>query len=146
MTIMNGESAESLSALHLTGPEVSSSNHSLARQEETSNVVSHWCYTRKMPEQEAKDTTCCEDSNHSPRSVNSKYEMKKVTEVTKEKIRQSNRQKNPIVRFGYNECMAHHYVILMKVAADQEVAQDPWWIEAMRKEMCALFDNNTLYL
>ena len=154
-TIMNGEPAESLSALQLTGPEVSSSNQSLARHEETSDVVSPWCYTRrkkkkgKMPEQEAKDTTSCEDSDHSPRSVDSKYEMKKATEVTKAKLRQSNRQKNPIVRFGYNEYMAHHYAFMMKVAADQEpetykeAAQDPRWIEAMREEMRALFDNDT---
>ena len=75
--------------------------------------------------------------------------MKKAPEVTKGKLRQSNRQKNPIVRFGYNEYMAHHYAFMMKVVADQEsetykeAAQDPQWIEAMRVEMRALFDNDT---
>ena len=58
--IMNGEPAESLSALQLTGRELSSSNQSLARHEETFDVVSPWCYTRrkkkkgKMPDKEAK--------------------------------------------------------------------------------------------
>ena len=84
-----------------------------------------------LPEQEAKDTTSGEDSDHSPQSVDSKYEMRKAPGVTNGKFRQSNRQKNPIVRFGYNEYMAHHYAFMMKVAANQEpetykeAAQDP---------------------
>ena len=117
-------------------------------------MVSPCCYIHrkkkkgKMPEQEAKDTTSGQDLDHSPRSVDSKYEMKKSPRVTKGKLRQSNRQKNPIVRFGYNEYMAHHYAFLMKFAADQEpetykeAAHDPRWIEAMREEMRASFDND----
>ena len=72
-----------------------SSNQSLALHEETSDVVSPWCYTRrknkqgKMLEQEAKDMTSGENSDHSPQSVDSKYEMKKATEVTKAKLCQS---------------------------------------------------------
>ena len=54
-----------------------------------------------------------------PDRVDSKYEMKKVPEVTKGKLRQSKLQKNPIVRFGYNEYMAHHYAFMMKVVVDQ---------------------------
>ena len=102
----------------------------------------------EMLEQEAKDTTSGEDSDQSPQSVNSKYEIKKAPEVTKGKLHQSNRQKNPIVRFGYSEYMAHHYAFMM-VTTDQEpetykeASQDPRWIEAMREEMRALFDNDT---
>ena len=46
-TIMGGEPAKSLPTLQLTGPEVSSSNQSLAQHEETSDVLSPWCYTRR---------------------------------------------------------------------------------------------------
>ena len=53
-TIMNGEPAESLSALQLTGPEVSSSNQSLAWHEETFDVVSPWCYTRRKKKKRAR--------------------------------------------------------------------------------------------
>ena len=95
----------------------SSNNQSLARYEESFHVVSPW---GKMPEQEAKDTTSCEDSDHSPRLVTDMYEMKRATEVTKEKLSPSSQQKNPIVRFGYDEYMGHHYAFLMKVATDQE--------------------------
>ena len=71
--------------------------------------------------------------------------MKKALEVTKGKLCQSNRQKNPVVRFGYNEYMAHHYAFMMKVTIDpepetyKEASQDPLWIESMREEMRTLF-------
>ena len=47
MTIMGGEPIESLPVVQLTGPEVSSNNQSPTQHEETSNVVSPWCYTRR---------------------------------------------------------------------------------------------------
>ena len=66
------------------------------------------------------------------------------------KLSQSNKQKNPIVKFGYNKYMPHHYAFMMNVKIDQEpetykeVAQYPRLIETLcLEEMCAFFDNDT---
>ena len=54
-TIMGGEPTERLLALQLTGPEVSYNNQSLAQHEETFDVVSPWCYTRRKKERKGQD-------------------------------------------------------------------------------------------
>ena len=38
----------------------------------------------------------------------------------KEKLRRSPREKNPVSRFGYNDYMAYHYALMMKVATVRE--------------------------
>ena len=75
--------------------------------------------------------------------------MKKALEGASQKLRRSSRMKNPVVRYGYNEYMAHHYAYMMKISEDREpetyaeAAEDPRWIEAMREEMRALVENDT---
>ena len=57
--------------------------------------------------------------------------VQKALEGASHKLRRSSRMKNIVVRYGYNEYMAHHYAYMMKVAWDQELeiyteaAQDP---------------------
>ena len=46
--------------------------------------------------------------------------VKKALASTNEKLRHSNREKNLITRFDYNEYMAHYYAFMMKVATKQE--------------------------
>ena len=58
-----------------------------------------------------------------------------------EKLCRSTCEKNPVSRFGYNNCMAIHYAFMMKVATVHELeifseaANDPRWIEAMNEDM-----------
>ena len=73
----------------------------------------------------------------------------KVSTSANERLRRSNRQKNPIVRFGYNEYMAHHYAYMTRVAEVREpehyaeAAKDANWCAAMEEEMHALAENET---
>ena len=76
-------------------------------------------------------------------------DMSLCGQLTNESLRRLSREKTPVTRFDYNECMAHHYAFMMKVAAEQEpesfmdVVRDPRWMEAMDKEMQDLLvDNN----
>ena len=63
--------------------------------------------------------------------------------------RQSTCQKNPVVRFRYNEYMAHHYASMTRVAevcepeSYEEAAKDANWCVAMEEEMYALGENET---
>ena len=66
-----------------------------------------------------------------------------------EKIRRSTCHKNLVIRYEFNEYMAHHYAYMMKVASihDQEsfaeASKDAKWQEAMEEEMQVLAANNT---
>ena len=66
-----------------------------------------------------------------------------------EQLCRSTRRKNPVVRFGYNEYMAHHYAYMTRVAEVREpksyaeAAKDTNWRAAMEEEMRALADNET---
>ena len=59
------------------------------------------------------------------------------------------RQKNPVVRLGYNEYMAHHYAYMTSVAEVPEpenyaeAAKDANWRATMEEEMHALAENET---
>ena len=59
---------------------------------------------------------------------------------------------NPIVRYGYNDYMAHHYAYMEKVVEMREpesytmAAKDVNWRVAMDKEMRALAENETCSL
>ena len=50
--------------------------------------------------------------------------MKKALTSTNEKLRRSSGVKTQVTRFAYNEYMAHHYALAMKVVVHQ-VPEDP---------------------
>ena len=58
-------------------------------------------------------------------------------------------RRTPVVRFGYDEYMAHHYVYMTRVAEVREpesyaeAAKDANWRAAMEEEMHALVENGT---
>ena len=66
-----------------------------------------------------------------------------------EKLRRSTHQKSPVVRFGYNEYMTHHYMYMTCVAevhepeSYAEAAKEASWRAAMEEEMHALAENET---
>ena len=61
-----------------------------------------------------------------------------------ERLCRSSCQKNPVVRFGYNEYMEHHYAYMTCVAevcepeTYVEAAKEANWHATMEEEMCAL--------
>ena len=63
----------------------------------------------------------------------------KASISAKERVRRSTRKKNPVVRFGYNEDMAHHYAYMTRVAEVREpesyaeAAKDANWRAAVGK-------------
>ena len=73
----------------------------------------------------------------------------KASTSANEKLRRSTHQKNPIIRFGYNEYWAHHYAYMTRVAEVREpesyveAAKDANWRAAMAEEMHALAENET---
>ena len=73
----------------------------------------------------------------------------KASTSANERLRRSTRQKNPIVRFGYNEYMAHQYTYMTRVAGVRdpesyaEVAKDANLHAAMEEEMLSLVENKT---
>ena len=75
--------------------------------------------------------------------------VEKASTLANERLRQSTREKNPIVRFGYNEYMAHHYAYMTHVAEVRElesyaeVAKNANWRAAMEEEMHAFAENET---
>ena len=89
-----------------------------------------------------------EKSNDGPSRAKS-ASAKKASTSANEQLRRSTHQKNPIVRFGYNEYMAHHFAYMMRVLEVRdpesyaEVAKDANWRAAMEEEMCALAENET---
>jgi hypothetical protein len=64
-------------------------------------------------------------------------------------LRRSTRTRNPVIRFGYNEYMAHHYAYMARAAevrepeSYEEAAEDANWRTAMEEEMRALVENET---
>ena len=73
----------------------------------------------------------------------------KASTTANERLRRSSRQKNPVVRFGYNEYTAHHYAYMTRVVEVREpesyveAAKDTNWRTAMEEEMQALAENET---
>ena len=71
------------------------------------------------------------DKNQSAHSLDSEYGgldlpitktpgAKKSLTTENEKLSRSNRENNPISRFGYNDYMANHFAFMMKVATARE--------------------------
>ena len=51
---------------------------------------------------------------------------------------------DPVVRFGYNDYMAHHYAYMTLVPESYaEAAKDANWHATMEEEMHALAENET---
>jgi hypothetical protein len=75
--------------------------------------------------------------------------VEKASTSRNERLRRSTRTRNPVVPFGYNEYMAHHYVYMARVAevreleSYEEAAEDANWRTAMEEEMRALAENET---
>ena len=73
----------------------------------------------------------------------------KASTSANEKLGRSTRQKNPVVRFGYIEYMAHNYAYMTRVAEVREsesyaeAAKDANWRAAMEEEMHTLAENET---
>ena len=109
----------------------------------------------RMHAREGAPSTCDTESDSSQHyrergdPVEQTPGVKKAVKGPSQKLQRSSRMKNPVVRYGYNEYMAHHYAYMMKISEDREpetyaeAAEDPRWIEAMREEMRALVENDT---
>ena len=73
----------------------------------------------------------------------------KASTSANERLRRSTHQKNPVMRFRYNEYMAQHYAYMTRVAEVREpesyaeAAKDAKWHAAMEEEMHALAENKT---
>jgi hypothetical protein len=63
--------------------------------------------------------------------------VEKASTSRNERLRRSTRTRNPVVRFGYNEYMAHHYAYIARVAevrepkSYEEAAEDANWRTAI---------------
>ena len=85
-----------------------------------------------MPEYEVEEHPDDQDSDDSARLLDSEFGVpimctpgvKKALKSTNEKLRRSSRAKTQVTRYAYNEFMAHHYALAMKVVAEQE-PEDP---------------------
>ena len=98
-----------------------------------------------VSDQHESDSEKCDDGLSRAKSALAK----KASTSANEQLRRSTHQKNPVVRFGYNEYMAHHYAYMTRVAevcepeSYAEVANDAIWRAAMEEELHALADNET---
>ena len=69
--------------------------------------------------------------------------FEKASTSANERLRRSTRQKNPVVQFGYNEYIAHHYAYMTRVAEVREpesyaeAAKDANWRAVMEEELHA---------
>ena len=89
------------------------------------------------------------EASHDESSGEKSAPAEKTSTSGNERLRRSARTKNPVVRFGYNEYMAHHYAYMTRVAEVREpesyaeAAKDAHWRAAMEEEMHALAENET---
>ena len=74
---------------------------------------------------------------------------KRALKSASEKLRPSTCHKKPVIRYGYNEYMAHHYAYMTKAVevceleSYAEASQDAKWRSAMEEEMWTLDANDT---
>ena len=121
---------DSVISTRVSGPQKSLSDQSTSRPSPKSDKGK-----TKMPEYEDDQS----ESNESAHSLDSEYGgldvpvmrtpgAQKALKTANKKLCCSSREKNLVSRFGYNDYMAYHYVLIqMKVAT----AQDPRWVEVM---------------
>jgi hypothetical protein len=145
-------------SLQLSGPEERLSHYDMTQSGEKSGVTSprrkaHCNKGKKKASQCVNEASASEqsDSEHSDlgppelQSIAAKRAMKSANE----KLRRSSRHKNPVMRYGYNEYMAHHYAFMIKVASVREpesfaeASRDARWRAAMEEEIQALDANRT---
>ena len=73
----------------------------------------------------------------------------RVIKSAKQKLHRSTHQKNPVVRYRYNDYMAHHYAHMTKVTKKRppesyaEAEKDANWCAVMEEELHALAQNET---
>ena len=89
--------------------------------EEMAYIQGQGCKKKKMPEYDTITGTSDLSDSDGTMSKEEPPELrlesaKRALKSTNERLCRSSRQENPIIRYGYNECMAHYYVYMTKVA------------------------------
>ena len=117
----------------------------LTRKEKGKKKMPEYGTDRSESNQRESDSEKSDDGSSRPKSVSAEQ----ASTLANENLRRSTHQKNPVVRFGYNEYMMHHYAYMSRVAevceaeSYAEVAKDANWRAAMEEEMHALAENKT---
>ena len=105
----------------------------LTRKEKGKKKTSEHNNLEGTSDQSESDKTMSEDGPPEPRS-----------ESANERLRRSIHQKNLVIRYGYNEYMAHHYVYMANVEdvceleSYAEMVKDANWRATMEEEVRAL--------
>ena len=100
---------------------------------------------RNGSDRRASDSEESDDDSSRAKSTS----PEKVSTSGNKQLHRSTRQRNPVVRFEYNDYMAHHYAYMTRVAEVREpesyaeAGKDANWRAAMEEEMCALAENET---
>ena len=115
------------------------------RKEKGKKKVSDSDTKRNESDRRESDSEASRDESSGEKSASAE----KTSTSGNERLRRSTRPKNPVVRFGYNEYMAHHYAYMTRVAEVREpesyaeAANDANWHAAMEEEMHAVAENET---
>ena len=88
----------------------------LTHKEKGKKKVSDYSTDRKESDRRESDSKGTGDGSSKVKTASTE----KALTSANERLRQSTRQKNPVVRFGYNEYMAHHYAYMTGVAEARE--------------------------
>ena len=117
----------------------------LTRKEKGKKKVSDYGMDRNELDRRESDSDGSDDGPSRAKSALAK----KASTSANEKLCRSTHQKNLVVRFKYNEYMAHHYAYM---TCEAEVCEPESYAEAtkdanqraaMEEEMCALAENET---
>ena len=117
----------------------------LTRKEKGKKKVSDSDTDRNESDRRESDSEGTGDGSSKPKPASTE----KASTSGNERLRRSTRQNNPVVQFGYNEYMAHHYAYMTRVAevcdpeSYAEAAKDANWLASMEEEMCVLAENET---
>ena len=109
----------------------------LTRKEKGKNKVPDYDTDRKESYRRESDFEESDDGSSRAKSTSAE----KASTSANEQLHQTTRQKNPVVRFGYNEYMMHHFAYMTCVAEVREpecyakAAKDANWRAAMEEEM-----------
>ena len=117
----------------------------LTRKVKGKKKVSDSSKDRRESDRRESDSEDSGDRSSKAKSVSAE----KASTSANERLRRSTRQKNPVVRFEYNEHMAHHYAYMNHIAEVREperyveTAKNANWGAAMEEEMHELAENET---
>ena len=109
------------------------------RKEKGKKKVSDYGTDRNESDRLESDSEKSDDGPSRAKSASAE----KASTSANEQLCRSTRRKNPVVRFGYNEYMAHHYAYMTRVVKVRdpesyaEVRKDANWHAAMEEEMRA---------